>query len=787
MLSALYFALWLGYGYVSANTLPFTVAGGCDVFNDTFVNCSSMDLHRVPQNIPTTTTHLYLSFNNINRLQNGDLQNFTALIFIDMSYSNISEVQDFSFKGLLQLKVVNLTGNNISRLDITTFDNARNIEELHLASNFLDYIPDFGHLPKLSLLDLSNNKLSEAIFPSSYSSMGQLEILKLNCNGITQINMINLHATSIKVFELMQNIGKQICVQSEGDWWFSSFKNLAILKLSGNKYTQETLQKIITSLNGTKFLTHLYLDGVISGYSITPSIFQTLSSSRLKFLSLSWSQYIEKIEDKAFIALSQLTELNLKYSRITQIGNDALAGLDKLQLLNMDGAYAGDQMNLSKDFFPKSLKSINLSRNKILISSDAFQNLINLTELSLCNIGLNAFNSSLLFHQNVSLRYLDLSKNKLYGGSLNLTRLTSLQVLNISCNKLGDSYVGFSTFLENICLLTALQKLDLSSNTINYWNVATQFQYMRFFSLANNSIIALDESFSTSWGSTNVETIIDLRANKFDCNCTMEWFRKWMENTKENYVILIGWEEYRCSDGRLYKNISNSELEAYCHLSVSQAAVMITIIVVVVVTLILAALGNVMYSKYKWQLMYWCYRTFCLEQQQMNGELESLRQNYYIRDFYISYAANDEIIATQLNAKIEQQQNANDLNRCNRTYFEGRDATGDEWEIESLAQAIHFAHNSLILLSSHYFNDSRRLFELNLIQSEMMHRYGREANAHILLVIADDSGKIIHQLSANLRDIFNRTKLVWPIGSNDSQRGEFWSRFCDELVNLQQE
>uniref|UniRef100_A0A3Q1I9S7 LRRNT domain-containing protein n=1 Tax=Anabas testudineus TaxID=64144 RepID=A0A3Q1I9S7_ANATE len=123
------------------------------------VYCEDIGLEQIPP-LPKGTTHFYGRFNKIRHVKNTDFIN--------------------------KLQSIDLTGNQISEMDEDTFRFLPKIQELILAGNNLQVMPE---LPvTMKHIDLRNNRLSSwGVHSEGFKDMSQLESLYLSDNKLDYI------------------------------------------------------------------------------------------------------------------------------------------------------------------------------------------------------------------------------------------------------------------------------------------------------------------------------------------------------------------------------------------------------------------------------------------------------------------------------------------------------------------------------------------------------------------------------------------------------------------------
>lgn len=125
------------------------------------VYCDDIGLDQIPP-LPKDTTHFYGRFNRIRHVKNTD------------------------FINLNKLRSVDLTGNQISGMDEDVFRSLPRLQQLLLADNNLQVLPE---LPvTMKHIDLRNNRLiSRGLHSEGFKDMNQLEFLYLSNNHLDYV------------------------------------------------------------------------------------------------------------------------------------------------------------------------------------------------------------------------------------------------------------------------------------------------------------------------------------------------------------------------------------------------------------------------------------------------------------------------------------------------------------------------------------------------------------------------------------------------------------------------
>ncbi|XP_026884359.2 opticin isoform X1 [Electrophorus electricus] len=125
------------------------------------VYCDDADLTQVPP-LPKETTHFYARFNKL------------------------TEVKSKDFLNLNQLKRIDLTGNQISALDEDAFRSLPQLQDLLLADNSLQVLPELPDT--MRHIDVRNNRLRSAgMHREAFKEMKDLQFLYLSDNQLDYI------------------------------------------------------------------------------------------------------------------------------------------------------------------------------------------------------------------------------------------------------------------------------------------------------------------------------------------------------------------------------------------------------------------------------------------------------------------------------------------------------------------------------------------------------------------------------------------------------------------------
>lgn len=107
-----------------------------------------------------------------------------------------------------------------------------------------------------------------------------------------------------------------------------------------------------------------------------------------------------------------------------------------------------------------------------------------------------------------------------------------------------------------------------------------------------------------------------------------------------------------------------------------------------------------------------------------------------------------------------------------RVFYEDRDCSADEWEIEQLARAIYSSSSIIICLTPDYLRDKRRQYEMVLAQDAMIARYGLAANDHVILINFSEPEETASHVPDFLRH-YSKHVILWS--DSALQQRHFWA------------
>lgn len=436
-------------------------------------------LEKVPQNLPKSLVYLKLLLNTIGRIDKDDFSGLTSLRFLDMSGNcpfcpntpfpckpcerGGLEIHPRAFAHLVQLEELRLSGNSLRTVNPAWFENLPCLKFLFMSFNFLIGEIQSGHflsmLPHVEVLELSYNNLNKALSHRIKISPYFANLTSLKSLHLEGYYFSSLHSEDLKPLYNLQNLtvlNMGVNFVQQIDFSFmSQFNNLSVFTLVDNQ-----VNLLLTPEQGC-CLTCGQLG--TSAHSDPPIIFRP---------------FIHRDEDYRIYPPAIKPEcietgnvLDLSRNSISFINPRFFGNMENITCLNLSTNLIGGNFENSTFRSFIKLKYLDLSRNKVYLSSDkAFRELQDLEILDLNHnkhyfqvVGLN---HTLTFIRHLkSLKVLHLNWNEISSLTDPHMDSSSLQKLFFSGNRLNMMWhnnQGFDLFKN----LTSLQTLDLSFNML---------------------------------------------------------------------------------------------------------------------------------------------------------------------------------------------------------------------------------------------------------------------------------------------------------------------------------
>lgn len=420
---------------------------------------------------------------------------------MDLSGNKIQEIQGETFRTLVSLQYLNLSFNALEHLEAESFkisdSKLGNLEVLDLSSNKLTYLTDevLSELPSLYSLYLNGNKL-KSLSDHCFSGLKFLNALFLQNNDLDTLNITLVNLKTLTNLDLSYNRFERLT-----GYEINRLQSLEFLNISHNKietvdsncFIQSSkLRTIDLSFNAIKskidsliFTSNVELE-YLDLYNNQISIIEgdSFKYNNLTYLNLEKNNITNEITNKTFAGLKNIIKLDLSQQNVTILKDKSFVDMTNLIHLNFSRNHINVIENVA--FMNSTVLILDLSFNNISQLNFLKDCLVNLTELYL-NDNKVTFLEKGVFKNQLSLKKLEISMNKVKRIDPNALQFASLQYLNIQGSRLtGEidakmfSPAKYLRFLdlsnynlsrvnnEAFVDMPVLARLNISHNVIEY-------------------------------------------------------------------------------------------------------------------------------------------------------------------------------------------------------------------------------------------------------------------------------------------------------------------------------
>lgn len=205
------------------------------------VKCQNKDLNEIPHSIPNNTRILFVTGNNISRLNAVSFPTRLKLLTdLYLSGNELEYVDAMAFVNLPNLRRLDLSNNRLRSLSKSAFPDDNKLQHLILSRSFhnhstIDVLLNFlrsGNLLQLTVLDMSSNDL--VILPSDiFTSLLSLVSLSLQNSSIIDIHNGTLRVPLLHDLDLRDNSLKDLSSAMMAEF---SLKPGLHIQLAGNPW-----------------------------------------------------------------------------------------------------------------------------------------------------------------------------------------------------------------------------------------------------------------------------------------------------------------------------------------------------------------------------------------------------------------------------------------------------------------------------------------------------------------------------------------------------------------------
>ncbi|XP_069105198.1 leucine-rich repeat-containing protein 15-like [Argopecten irradians] len=379
---------------------------------------------------------------------------------LDLSHNRFALIRDDVFRPLrATLRILLMDDIDLRFDNINFLKRMMRLERLSMRHN-VQGTPvrlNGGRFPTSNLLhlDLSHNKFIKISDNAFTHLRGTLQILNLENVGL-DFNHLNFLINMTRLQSLYLGGNGKYPLHLDGEPFFGL--HLRSLKYLGLNQCEMALAKE-NIFEGLENLTHLDMSGNM--LHVIPSAILKLTS--LISINLSQNTKLDHIQDRAFVMLSNLREINLQGTDLRIIAARAFSGLEETleRLIISNARLPGGYFWIMALRPLRTLKVLDFSYNKIShVSNDTFGSLQSLQELDMSGNPLSDFTDNMF-------EGIELTLKKLIIRDMRLTRLPNDAVMTLRHLDLLDaSDNNFSTLSDHFFSGVRARKLVMKNSHI---------------------------------------------------------------------------------------------------------------------------------------------------------------------------------------------------------------------------------------------------------------------------------------------------------------------------------
>ena len=441
-------------------------------------------------------------------------------------------------------------------------------------------------------------------------------------------------------------------------------------------------------------------------------------------------------------------------------------------------------------------------------------------------------NSTICFHHNTSITYIDASNNGDHGYPELLLALqtttkgfNNLMVLNVSNNGITELFPNltlnmpkitemvlsnnqltlagqketknfrYAKFLSKLDLannqisevpqkilsLHKLQFLNLSHNLINGFQIVTSKNKLEMLDLSYNSITSfntvtmdnLNKMARERQESENASLVIDLSMNSLVCTCATKTFVAWLQDCKEVNIEMRDFDNYYClSTDNSRQKISGIDIEGLRWQCLGQNFyISLTVCTTLLACLIMSGLITFLYRK-RWWMRYHYWLAKQMLRIYLNREALNKEFTY---DVFVSYNEKDqEWVDEVLQPKLEVDHK---LKLClhHRDFELGANIT------EQIVTCIDESRKTLLLLSPNFLASTWCQFEMEIAQNKLIST-GKDV---LLLALLKPLQKV--GISKTLKELMERKTYIQWTDNDEFGQKLFWGKLLDTVKEPQKQ
>ncbi|XP_029445281.1 toll-like receptor 1 [Rhinatrema bivittatum] len=752
--------------------------------NDFIVKHSKRFLDRVPKNLPSETTMLDLSENNLSLLLSSDFSSLTKLKLLNLSYNLIRELDANIFRFNSKLQHLDLSHNHLKNITCSSLQHIRGLQYLDLSSNKFENIfhcKEFSSFLHLKYLGLSATRIQTS-YLKEIEHLGTLHIF-LGLEHLSYYEPGSLQVLSTDKLHIVLPVFIQDTFILNDI--MNTSRTLEISHFRCNKSCDYLMESLSTISKNSKVSTLIFNNITVTWQDLI-QIFKAVWYSSIECLKVHHLMLVG--EFPYFVpfnyAKTSLKALSIQHStsKIFYHRGPPHPSQTYSEMMIENFTFVdNDMIHFICPSKPSIFRFLNLARNKL--TDTVFQNCDNLPLLETLILKYNRLEKlsavSTMTSSKKFLKHLDVSNNKLqYENGEDCHWSETLLTLNLSANRLADTTFGclpinvkildlhnnqISHIPKTIMTLTFLEELNLAFNWLTELPDCSHFSSLAVLHVENNS---LHSPSSHSLQICQKVRVIKAGNNPFRCDCDLKDFINW---GKQSAGDVIEWpESYMCQypedvKGTLLKDVLLSEVSC-------NTAVLLGIILGTLAGIMLCISCLCLYFDLPWYFkMMWNWTQ--TKRRIRNTNPKDIQKNLVYHAF-ISYSQQDSIwVKSYLIPNLEKGDGSVQICQHERDFVPGRSI------IENIINCIERSYKSIFVLSPNFIQSEWCHYELYFAH----HRLFTESSDNLILVLLEPIPQYLipskyYKLKALMA---KRTYLEWP--KEKRKRGLFWANLRESI------
>ena len=545
----------------------------------------------------------------------------------------------------------------------------------------------------------------------------------LTRNYFMALSNLNNSLTKLRLFFISR--APDVKIEDFAFKWFPSLIQLELIR-----YGNQPVKLANYTLYGLNKLENLSLSKIMLTEIPSVAFKAFAQSGSLRRLDLSGNALTGHFPDDAFASVTSLEHLDMSYNPISTIlkwietltnltclllnggnkgvfisthWNEPMYSLIEMRfdgLLNDEGLPGNGEIILSKN--APNLEMLNVANTENIYRLSTIRNLTSLRGLDVSG-SLTTLTEDNLFKQWSSIFFPNLTKLKFTRNGLKTMTELNLYKTTPRVEDLDLSMNVITAVDRNIALLLNLQHLNLNDNQISSLENLYNIVHLKSLKLARNVISFVSATFVKSLTESKLE-VLDISNNPFECTCAIRPFQNWILGDKQVYLEP---NLYRCESPETYSDISLTQVQLDCRSYFGMHVAIATCCSLFAALIAILAWRYRWYLRYKFFLLLNRHRMRYEDIDRENNPFEMVELPY---DAFVSYAHQNDYdlnwVLDEMKPNLEE--GPEPMRLC---IGQARDFLPGSNLFDSITDAIHRSHKTIVVLSPNYVDSELCYFE----------------------------------------------------------------------------